>query len=383
MADQAVQSRQLTNEEFLQLTRPKSIPVVTGAAIVPGQSKSYRLPQTGLGNVLWVRLTGTVIVAGTVTSGNFQSYPNNWPFGFIKRVQLSSNNGLLLRDLSGWSWYKWVRNRYGIDPLSLNMGSFASAGNELIVGGNSTDRIVGGAAVVAKTYRIDMILPMPISYNRSGDIGMLVLQQNSVFYDLNLTYADVAGGISATGGTNDLFNALVGTGLSVTADLRATILLDWFEVVPNIGRLTSMFMSCRDQVNNPLNVGRNQIYLPKDDYFTTIIMQGFNAGAPLAAANMGNCALEHSGNVVVYSEGDDMNVGRDFWEHRLPPPDGCITFDLGLRRGTPDRRDTFDAFDNTLVTNALVRFDTPSTLVVSGYSAVHTIWETLRFFQQT
>ena len=372
----------LTSEQFLAQTKAKSVKVVSAQAYVDGGTSNYQLPQAGLGHMLWVIIQGTITVAGTVTSGTFKTYPNPAPFSIIKRVRFGSNNALNLRDLSGWSWYKWIRYRYGIDPLAAKGTYSYSANNTAALGVTGSALIRNGANVAAQAYTFNLALPMPISYNNAAEQGLIVLQQNVTFYTLSIDWGQVVGGISTTGGSNDLFTTLVGTGLSVTASISVTVGLEYFEALPGIGRLISMFMSATDMIT-PIAAGDNMVKFPTGDYFTMFLLEAINNGAPLAVANIQNPQFMYAGNV--YDNYDDylVRLGHAYYQHDgVPPMDGVIDWDLGTRRGLLARRDTLDAFDNLNVTDGQLRFTVPGTVTITGNSGVYLVMESLRYLRQ-
>lgn len=389
MATAAAPAQQvfLTAEQFLRMTKPKSVKVTSASPYVDGGRQTFRLPQSGLAHTLWVNIQASVTVAGTVTSGKLAGWPNPAPFGIIKRMRFGSNNAFNMRDMSGWSLYKWVRMRTGVDPYPQTpvadpRHSF-SVVNDKLVGASMVNAPVPGADIAAGTYICNMAFPIPISYNNAGEQGLLVLQQNSTFYDLAIDWGQVTGGISATGGTNDFFDTLVGTGLSVTSDIKITVGLDWFEPVAGIGKLISMFMSVSDMVISPLTSGENVVRPPVNDYYTMFNLELVNAGAPVAPTDIQNLIFQHSGNVYDYQDDYLIRLTKNYYLHQgLPPVDGSIEWDLGMRRGNVQRRDTLDAFDDMNITDLQLRFTLPSSLTISGVNQASLVMESLRYIRQ-
>lgn len=371
----------LTADQFLQQTKAKHTKVTSAQSYIDGGRQSFRMPQAGLGHIIWLALQGTITVAGTVTSGTFQNYPDPAPWSILKRLKFGSNNAFTMRDMSGWSLYKWIRTRYGFDPTGT-MTSQYDTNNEVALGKSDTGRIVPGANITAATFKFNCVIPIPISYNNAGELGLVVLQQNSTFYDLTIDWGQITGGISATGGTNDLFNTLVGTGLTVTSDIKASVGIEWFEPVAGIDNLISMFMSVSDMRQSPLLTGTNVIKPPTNDFYTMFLVEAYNAGAPVAVNNINNPVFMHSGNVYDIQEDYIVNMARAYYAHGVLPPDGVITYDLGIRRGQMNRRDTLDAFNDMNITDLNLKFDIPSTLSITGNNGINTVMESLRFIKQ-
>ncbi len=377
----------LTAEQFLRQTKPKAVKVATASPYVDGGRSTFRLPQSGLAHQLWVVIQASIVVAGTVTSGTLKGWPNPAPFSILKRLRFGSNNAFNMRDLSGWSLYKWCRQRTGVDPYpqvpTTDPRHSFSAVNDRLLGNSMTNAPVPGANIAAGTYLCNMAFPIPIGYNNAAEQGLLVLQQNSTFYDLTIDWGTITGGITATGGSNDFFQSLVGTGLSVTPTITVTVGLDWFEPVAGIGKLISMFMSVSDNITSPLVAGENIIRPPVNDYYTMFSLELVNNGAVIAPTDIQNLIFQHSGNVYDYQEDYLVRLAKNYYLHNgLPPVDGEIVWDLGLRRGNIQRRDTLDAFDDMNITDLQLRFTLPGTLTITGVNQASLVMESLRYIRQ-
>lgn len=381
---QAPQQYLLTPDTFLQQTKAKSSKIVSAFAYVDGGTQQFQLPQTGLAHCVWVQIQSSFVLGGTsVTSGTWQSYPNPVPFSIVRRIRFGNNNSLNMRDLSGWSWYKWVRYRYGIDPLSTDSNAKFSANGQAFMNINQGTTPVAGANVALGTFNFSLTLPLPISFNEAGDTGLLVLQQNSTFYYLTVQWGQMTGGMGPTGGTNDIFNTLVGVGLTYASTTTITAGLDWFEPIPGIDNLISMFMSVFDQTQAPLVTGADTVMrVPVNDYYTFLMLEIINNGAPLSVVNIQNPTFQHSGNVYDYQDDYAVKLMRSYFQHRLPPMDGTLDWDLGLRRGIIGRRDTYDAFDNLNVTDVQLRFTVPGSVTPTGINQVSALFECLRYVQR-
>jgi hypothetical protein len=389
MAAQAPAQQQvfLTAEQFLRMTKPKSVKVVSASPYADGGRTSYRLPQSGLAHTLWLVIQASIVVTGTISSGTWKGWPNPAPFGIIKRLRFGSNNAFNMRDLSGWSLYKWIRQRTGIDPYpqiatTAPITSFDTV-NKSLMGQAQVNPIIPGASVAAGTYLANMAFPIPIGYNNAGEQGLLVLQQNSTFYDLSIDWASIAAS-GAGPFTNDLMTTVTpATTATVVPTITVTIGLDWFEPVAGIGKLISMFMSVSDQVISPLTAGENIIRPPVNDYYTMFSLELVNAGAVVAPTNVQNLIFQHSGNVYDYQDDQLVRLAKNYYLHNgLMPTDGETVWDLGMRRGNLLRRDTLDAFDDMNITDLQLRFTIPSTVTISGVNQASLVSESLRYIRQ-
>jgi hypothetical protein len=394
-AGTAPQQQFLTAEQFLRLTKPKSVKVTTNSPYVDGGRTTYRLPQAGLAHTIWLCIQASFVLtaAGGVASGTWAGWPLPAPFSMIQRLRFGSNNAFNMRDMNGWSLYKWIRNRTGIDPypqvLAGNPQTHGfSVGNDRLLGRSMVNPIVPGANIGAATatYLANMAFPIPIGYNNAGEQGLLVLQQNSTFYDLVIDWGTMAIAAGTAGPvTNNLVTALTLTGgtMTLAPTILVTIGLDWFEPVAGIGKLISMFMSVSDMVVAPLVQGENIVRPPVNDYYTMLSLELVNNGTfiPPTNINPNNIIFQHSGNVQDYSDDFLVRLAKNLYLHEgLPPTDGEIVWDFGLRRGNLLRRDTLDAFDDMNITDLQLRF-TNNTAIV-GVSQATLLMESLRFIRQ-
>lgn len=378
---QRIAMQDAAQDLFLQTAIPRRQKMGT-KAYADGGTTAWDLPQSGLASCLMVSIHGTIVVAGSVTSGKWQDGVNPFPWGIIKSLQLASNQSLLLRSMSGWSNYKWLRNRYGFDPLNAFGTQYAgNAANYL--GAGVAPAIVPGANVTAGTYAVNMTFPVPISYNSRQSAGMLILQSNAVKYTLSLNWAQISSGISATGGTNDAFLALVGTGLSVTANLNATVNIETFDITHDMTPSLSLYMCVNEQVQSPLVQGVNEFRIPNGDLYTTLMLEFVNAGTRMRHQDLQNVQFSYAGNNLRYDEDPDCKVAFDLWQKTVLPTDGNFIWDLGIRNGLDQQRDVFDSFNSAMVTNLLVRATIPSSIAISGTNQMTLVTESLRTANQS
>jgi hypothetical protein len=380
----------LTAEQFLRMTKPKSVKVATAIPYVDGGRSSFRLPQSGLAQTLWLCIQASIVVtaAGGIASGTLAGWPNPAPFSIIRRMRFGSNNAFNMRDLSGWSLYKWIKARTGIDPYPMEptadpRRSF-SVVNDRLLGKAMVNPVIPAANVAVGTYLANMAVPIPIGYNNAGEQGLLVLQQNSTFYDLTIDWGTIAIAAGTAGPTtNDFVTALTLTGgtMSIVPTITATIGLDWFEPVAGIGKLISMFMSVSDMVTTPIVVGENIVRPPVNDYYTMLLLEVVNNGAVLAPTAISNLIFQHSGNVYDYQDDMLVRLAKEMYLHNgMSPTDGSIHWDLGLRRGNLLRRDTLDAFDDMNITDLQLRFTNAT--AVAGVNGAYLVMESLRYIRQ-
>jgi hypothetical protein len=348
-----------------------------------------------------------VVVAGTLTA----TFNQGAPFNLVKRMTFGNNNAFQIRNLSGWSWYKWIRSRFGIDPIATDnnaaysgkadnlvsgSGTWTAANNPTAASGvtdslgisnlNTTGflQIVPGATVTASggaTYVFNVALPIPISYNEAGDIGMIVLQQNALVYSLGLQWGQWAQTVTSAGFTNDLMTCTAATAASVTVTCSATVGIEWFEVVDGVGQLVSMFMGCNDMTGPVPVSGTNLVLPPQNDFYSWLQLEIINNGYPVNPSELSNISFAHSGNIIDYQDDALIRYAKNYYQHRLPPMNGTIEWDLGLRRGLITRRDTLDVFNDMNVTNLNLSYNWAPQLGVSN-PVCNFVYEYLRMLNQ-
>lgn len=383
-APAGVQSQQVpfSLNEFLKRTQPNINPMYAQSAWTDGGNQVFNLPLAGLGSCMMLRVTASITVAGTVTGGTFANLPYPAPFSILKGVTLSSNANLSIINLTGYDLYTWLRERYGLDMFSTTASAAFMSSNNVSALGFGTPSIVPGAAITAQTYNVTFTVPIPIAYNRKGAAALLFLQSKTIQYQLGIAYGQITGGISATGGSNDLFAGLTGTGLSVTASVSATCEIETLLIPSNYAPPTSYFMSVISTVYSPLIPGFNPINIPSNDEITMLIAQLYNNSAAVSYANVSGVILSYALNKQKYNQIVPNKQGWDYWLKGLVPQDGTYTFDEGIRNGLKTQRDTFDSIQDNIVTGLQLQFQVNPSLSVTGNSGIRLITESLRYFNQ-
>jgi hypothetical protein len=372
----------LTPEQFLQRTQFRTISVVENVPYTDGQTQRIEIPASGLGHFILLQVRGTVTVAGSVSGGTFKSYPAPVPYGLLKRIQFGNNNAFNMVDMSGWAMAKYARARYAFDPYSAQNQSRFSNVNLGALG--CSGQITPGGNVTAQTYSVNFTIPIPLSYNNRGEKGLIILQSSATKYTLVLDWEQITGGITATGGTNGLFNALTGTGLSVTSNIQVSVLLEYAEFVPGADAILDMFVSRTSQVKAPLIQGQNEIILNQSlDFLTMMQVEIVNNGTVVDTnTTISQVNLQHNGNIFdVRTTGHLLNARNFYASNGAIPQDGTLTIDLGRRNGLPEQRDLYDAMDIGKVTDAKLQFTYSS--APTGVNQIESWFESIRYLAQT
>lgn len=381
---------QITNTQFLAATRPNRLKVSSGNNYADGGTTRSNLQQTGLLDRMVLYVACTVVVAGTVTGGTFNGFAqgNPAPWSILKQVTFGSNNGINMRTCSGWSLYKWVRKRYQTDPMKCTAVNYSTNTLAALGLNQGSSNIVAGANVAAGTYTFIVALPIDGAYNQTAERGLLSMQNGNIIYTLGIQWGQVSGGISATGGSNDLFNGLTGTGLSVTPTIQYYVAQDiWMVPVYDqtkytMSYLQGEFVGLTDGIQTPLNTGNVLFKPPQNDLYTGIGLEYINNGAPMTPAQLQNPQWSYAGAVYPYVDDTYPFLVRNFFEGQIPDVDGNLWYDLGMRRGERLRRDTIDAFNDQTITNLSIQVTIPNTVTITGVNQINYVLETLTQFAQ-
>jgi hypothetical protein len=352
-------------DTFLRATNRYVINVANNVAINDNSVIVVPMPQANYLSMIMVTIRGTVTIAGTVTGGTLNAWQSGlpFPFGIFKNINFANNSNNLLHNYSLWGLYKWTRFRYGKDFFSAS-NNFSSAGASLTGIGQKPS--APGASVTATTYNIALTMPIPICYNRSLLAGLLNLQGINTTYNLNLTSGTLAGGITATGGSNDLFTGITGTGLSCTSALTLTVDVETCSIPQSLpGGMQpplSLALSMTESASTTAPTsGQNTIQIPNGQLYTSMIFEIYNNGAQVSPANLSNIQMSFGSNIYPVQQSMSANLGMDYWAGKgITMPDGVFGFDLGMRLGEVNRRDMYDGIDGTDVTALQVNYNLPT-----------------------
>ena len=372
------QALPITIDQFLGATQDFGLRV-GDYPFVDGGLTHIVLPKSGVATSITALITLTIVVSGTVSSGTFNSYPPA-PFGIVKNARVYSNTSRYLRNMSGWSWYQYLRKRTGFDPFAKTAGSYSAGWNTAI--GVGAQAIQPGANVAAGTYKVTIPLKVPIAYNDRLDTGLLLMQYNNVEFDLDIQWGNVVAGLTATGGTNDLFNTLVGTGLAVTCTGNVAIDMSTVALPPAVLPNTSMILAVNEQTQSTLQAGDNIMLPPPQEYYTMLGVEFFNAGALLNPSNFGTTRLSYGGNIDRYVQHAACQHVNDLYRAEDQWTDGMIWWDMGMRTGMPNRRDVSGALNAAQLTDLRLVTSLPTTLAPSGANGMKLIRESLERINQ-
>lgn len=372
---QQTQGPVINLDTYLRSTNPVVTPVAPLQAWGDGGTMNFNLPQAGLLATMMVYIDFTITVAGTITGGTWQP---DAPLSLIKNLSFRNQQGFLLHNYSGVGWYEWVRMRTGIDIFKATAnGAFRSANVESTLGiGNATTPVVPGANVTAGTYKVRWAMPVFIAYNSKLSAGCVNLQNSSRQYVLSLQFGTVKGGIGGNGGTNDMFNGLLGVSNDIVVNVTASnvqVSAETMQVLETVEPDLSMVMVVQEALFN-LQQGQNTVIPSYQDTFNALIMTVTNNGARAPYGNLSDIEFIYASNQRRYVEEIATKAGYNYWMHNgVPPQDGQIMYDMRLRGGVIGDPDIYDVFNNAIITGFSLRFN--QSAAVTGVNGVRLLTE--------
>lgn len=390
------QKMQFNLHQFLKLTRSNLIKIGQQNWTEMGVT-TFQLPNSGLLSYLMATITLNFTVNNTTISnaGYWRGWPYPPPYSLIRRLDLRNNTGTSLTSLTGWGWYKYVRQRVAADPVGQNQGNFRYSPNNIAVSGiesgfdnsSGTIQMIPNTPMpltsgVPTTFQVAWTLPVPVAYNHQLAAGLLWLQSDSTYYTLNFTWGNLTTSIGATGGSNDLFSGLVGTGISISGvtcnvDLHA----EYMDVPQAMNPDLSMYLSVQE-FNQPggLAAGLNTVQVPKCDILTMLMCELYNDNLALSPSAITEATLQYNLNQRVIDVDAVGNVGINYYASgsQNMPTDGNVIFDLGTRSGLPWKRDDYDSINYTKITNLQSNIWVPPSLGITSPAGIAVIMESLQ-----
>lgn len=190
---------------FFQLTS-KNTKQVKSAAYDAGNPVDLQLLQTGIISAIDVNLSGTVTVdTGGVTTGSL------WPYSLLDRFRLSANGQ---NDL-------WSLRGFWLHVLETLMHPAMTNTTDVFPGA------IGGGAIAAGTYNVDLTYRVPIATDQQTLIGSLFAQSGATNLAVQLQ-------------TQPFANLCTANGSRLTGSLTWNITPTWFTIPyadnPNAGQ---------------------------------------------------------------------------------------------------------------------------------------------------
>jgi hypothetical protein len=302
---------QVNPQAFAAYTRRMRFSALGSTAISPGSSTQVQLKKTGVVSALEVRVSGNVVVSGTIgtTTASYE-----WPRNILKGVKLSVNGQSTLIDARGLDINlaeylsdrdindRGVSQRYG-NATAVQQGTLSQSHEDWGATGAASNYIAPGLNVAATgTYPIDLTYVIPIALNQANLIGSIFGQSQAT--NIN---AEFIWGQAVTAGVAELFSAigasaaisLAGVNFDVTAVAYSIPVVNGTTVVPDLSMLHGL-----NHWQMPVSTsGETEYLLPGTGAgrsLCRVFYQVLNAGVPYAhtSTNITTCAYKYGANDV-------------------------------------------------------------------------------------
>ncbi len=200
-------------QEFFRRTRRLTFPFVSNKAFNGlGTTDTFSFLQTGIIAGVSLRLVGSIVVT---LGGGTCATTGRWPYDLAKRIRVSANGQSNLISCSGWK----LKAR---DMMALEDTSDRGVAQQIAVAQGGTVTTQGtlsyaseawgvGQSVTAiagapTTYNFDLLLYIPLAYDRKSLVGAIFAQTASTDLTLSIDWAS----------SSDLFN-LTGAATAVVS----------------------------------------------------------------------------------------------------------------------------------------------------------------------
>lgn len=299
---------------FAAYTRRMRFSALGNTAISPGSSTQVQLKKTGIVPALEVRVSGNVVVGGTIgtTTAGFE-----WPRNLLKGVKVSVNGQSTLVDARGLDVNvaeylsdrdindRGVLQRFN-SATAVQQGTLSQSHEDWGATGAASNFIAPGLNVAAVgTYPVDMTYVIPIALNQVNLIGSVFGQSQAT--NIN---AEFIWGQALTAGASELFSAigasatisLAGVNFDVTAVAYSIPVVNGVTIVPDL----SMLHGLNHWSVGVSTSGETEYLLPGTGAgrsLCRVFYNVYNGGTPLTpfahtATNFTTCAYKYGANDV-------------------------------------------------------------------------------------
>jgi len=187
------------------------------AALTPGQQISFQLNNTGLGESLDLQIEGSISLVNTSTAAQAVSVSPEFPFNLISNLLVQFNGQTVIHSLSGYELLALMakrRRNVFVNPgasagavyaqtacrVSRTLASMVAGANVTFTTGNTltgvTSMSIAGSATGVFTFKMN--LELPFTFRKDILLGLLPLQNNSVYANVQLTAPTMLGTTAAS-----------------------------------------------------------------------------------------------------------------------------------------------------------------------------------------
>jgi len=210
--------------------------------------------RAGILSQYFVKISGSLVVdpgSGTVAT------TNKWPYGLVRTVfQANGQSNLINAD----GWFLRLRQLMA-EPGLTDRGVPQTVGGVRVTQGtmslDSESWGVGSAttAIAAGTYDVELLIPVPVSYEQRFLTGAIFVQTLSTTLELNLQWSDLAALFTLTGDATVTFEPQViieAEMFTIPSDGQGGMFL------PNLSAFHSYI---QNRAPNSISAGNNEIML--------------------------------------------------------------------------------------------------------------------------
>ncbi len=308
---------------FYKLTRRMRFTAQSQGAISFGSSSQVQLKKTGVVAGLEIRVSGSVVVGGTIgtTTASYE-----WPYNLLKGLKLSVNGQSTLIDARGLDIKvaeymgdrglddRGVSQRVG-STTAITQGTLALSHEDWGGTGAASNYIAPGTNVAATgTYPIELTYFVPIAADQASLVGSVFGQSQATNINVELIWASQTDLFSAVGGSATL--TFTGINYDVTAVTYSIPVVDGKAVLPDLSNLHGL-----NHIQMPVTAsGETEFLLPGTGAGRYLLRVFYNVysgspSAPLAAtaANFGNQSYKFGANDVpeIYTNGTKLRAKNE------------------------------------------------------------------------
>lgn len=306
---QGVQTNDTVSDinSFMAYTRRNRYAMKSASAIPGlGASENVQLRKTGVVAALEVRISGSVVIGGTIGTTTM-SY--EWPYNLIKAFKLSVNGQSTLIDTRGLDLKfadialnprlsdRGVDQRYG-NATAVSNGTLSQSHEDWGGTGAASNYMAPGLNVAATgTYPIELTYVIPVADDQLSLTGSLFGQSQATTINLEIQYATQSELFSAVGASATV--SFAGVVSDVTGVVYSIPVVNGHAVVPDLSNLHGIntFMTTLTAA------GDTEINLPGTGQGRTLLRLWWNAyssATPLVmnATNYGNLGYKFGSNTV-------------------------------------------------------------------------------------
>lgn len=235
--------------EMLMANSEYNVTMLNSVTLTPSQQTNFQVRNVGLGESLELLFTGTITLANAAVGAQVVSLAPEFPFNIVQRLIMEFNGQTPIDNLSGYELLGVMAKRW----KGVLLGQGASAGatfaqtfcrvdrsvawltgdaNLTVVAGNG---LTGAATVSVAGSQTGvltwgMYLRLPFTVRPDLLLGLIPMQNNSVYADIQITLPALLG----TDARSPLFVAgAIPATLTMTASATQVQPNYWFWAIPN------------------------------------------------------------------------------------------------------------------------------------------------------